>query len=78
MRLLGIGGISVVASDLQLAAPNDGLELLQDVKERWPDVALIGVSSELAPFPGVLPAGAKFASKPFRMSRLTRLSREAV
>lgn len=76
MRILDVG-ISVVASDLQLTTPSDGLELLQAVNDRWPDVSLIGTSAELAPYPGVFPAGAMFASKPFRLNRLTHLLREA-
>ena len=77
MRLLGIGGISVLATDLQVNAEFDGLKLLETARSRWPLLPLVAVSRDLAPFPGVLPIGTRFAGKPYRERRLARLLRAA-
>jgi CheY-like chemotaxis protein len=59
--------VQVLVTDVEMAGGSiDGFELARQVRERWPRLAVIVVSSRKQPGPGDLPDGVVFIPKPYR------------
>jgi DNA-binding NtrC family response regulator len=63
-------GIAVVFTDIQMPGSMDGLRLLAVIKDRWPPIALLVTSGQVAPTVGDIPAGARFLPKPYAQGQL--------
>lgn len=65
-----IDSISVVFTDIQMAGSMDGLGLIAVIADRWPPVALLVTSGQVAPSAENMPNGARFLSKPYAQRQL--------
>ena len=59
------GRITLLFSDVELGAGEDGFELSRETAKRWPDINILIASGRITPGPGEMPEGAIFISKPF-------------
>ena len=68
--LEAIPEITVVFTDIQMPGPMDGLRLVAIIRDRWPPVALLVTSGQVAPPTVGMPIGAQFISKPYMPHQL--------
>ncbi|MBR1092180.1 response regulator [Bradyrhizobium manausense] len=62
--------ISIILSDIDMPPGMDGMALVALVRRRWPPVAIILVSGQVASADVVIPDGGRFFSKPVRPAEL--------
>jgi CheY-like chemotaxis protein len=62
--------IRIILSDIDMPPGMDGMELVAMVRRRWPPVAIILVSGQVAPAEVDIPEGGKFFRKPVRTAEL--------
>jgi CheY-like chemotaxis protein len=62
--------VSVVFTDIQMPGSMDGLTLIAVVADRWPPIALLVTSGQVAPKDEDMPPGARFLSKPYIQGQL--------
>lgn len=62
--------IDLVFTDIKMPGPLDGLGLAEQVRERWPHIALILTSGHLYPADTAMPASVPFLQKPYRAAML--------
>ncbi len=63
--------IRVVFTDVDMPGSMDGLKLAAAVRDRWPPIAIIVTSGQVALKDGMLPAGSVFFSKPYDTDKLS-------
>ena len=68
--------ISVVITDVDMPGTMDGVKLAHFVHGRWPPIRLIVVSGKIGIDEAMLPAGARFFTKPFPEDRLLATVRD--
>lgn len=61
--------ISVICTDVDTPGAMDGLALAQEVRRRWPHIAIVVVSGHYRPVEGDLPTDGRFVPKPYVKSR---------
>ena len=54
-----------IITDAHVPGQIDGWELAQEVRQRWPDLAVVLMSGHSDPSSGPIPDGAEFVSKPY-------------
>jgi len=57
--------ISVLCTDIDMPGEMDGLVLAQEVRRRWPEIAIVVVSGYRRPADGELPDPGRFVPKPY-------------
>lgn len=62
--------ISVLCTDINMPGEMDGLALAQEVRRRWPAVAIVVVSGYRRPEEGEMPDPGRFVPKPYVKSAL--------
>ncbi len=62
--------IKIILSDIDMPPGMDGITLVAMVRRRWPPVAIILVSGQIASADVVIPDGGRFFSKPVRPAEL--------
>lgn len=65
--------ITILFTDIDMPGSMDGIRLAHAVRERWPPVKLVLVSGHKSPSADILPLDSSFFSKPYDMSRLTKM-----
>jgi CheY-like chemotaxis protein len=68
--------VHVVVTDVEMPPGPSGIELAQQVRERWPYIQVLVTSGRV--FPTELPEETVFVPKPWTAESLARLVREAV
>jgi CheY-like chemotaxis protein len=68
--------VHVVVTDVEMPPGPSGIELAQQVRERWPYIQVLVTSGRV--FPTQLPEETVFVPKPWTAESLARLVREAV
>jgi CheY-like chemotaxis protein len=58
--------VSVILSDIDMPPGIDGMALVAMVRDRWPPIAIILVSGQMASDDIKIPEGGVFFSKPYR------------
>lgn len=59
------GEITLLFTDVELGAGENGFALARVAAERWPDISIMVASGQMKPADDDLPAGAIFVPKPF-------------
>jgi DNA-binding NtrC family response regulator len=62
--------IHIILSDIDMPPGMDGMDLVAIVHDRWPPIAIILVSGQIASASVRLPEGGEFFSKPYRSQDL--------
>ena len=70
--------ITVLCTDIDMPGAMDGLALAQEVRRRWPHVAIVVVSGHQRPAAGDLPDQGRFVPKPYLKSAIIRALRETI
>lgn len=70
--------IDVLFTDIDMPGEMNGLMLAQEVRTRWPNVAIVVVSGHHRPTPGQLPDRGKFLPKPYVQDAVMRALRETM
>jgi CheY-like chemotaxis protein len=67
MRVLeGRSDVGIILSDIDMPPGIDGMALAAIVRDRWPPIAIILVSGQMASADIKIPEGGVFFSKPYR------------
>ena len=73
--------IRLIFTDIDMPGTMDGLKLAAYVRTRWPPIKIVVASGKAVVEEGLLPAGSRFFSKPYRddtlLGTLTELLSEA-
>jgi len=73
--------IRLIFTDIDMPGTMDGLKLAAYVRNRWPPIKIVVASGKAVVEEGLLPAGSRFLSKPYRddtlLGTLTELLSEA-
>jgi len=79
INLLGSHGdeVGVLFTDVRMPGSMDGLELSRVVRERWPHIRILVTSGHIRAGSSAL-AGSRFVSKPYRLTQVSALLRQAM
>jgi DNA-binding NtrC family response regulator len=69
--------IRMIITDIDMPGSMDGLKLAAAVSDRWPPIKIIVTSGKHRPGKSDLPDGSFFLAKPYRLSQLTEVVRQA-
>ena len=58
--------IAVLFTDINMPGPMNGLELVDEVRKRWPSIKILVASGDVRPRLSDLPLGSLFLGKPYR------------
>src|SRR5215470_1349816 len=79
IRILeGRSDIGVVFTDIQMAGSMDGLGLVEVIRDRWPDIAVVVTSGRHNGHHIDLPSRARFLPKPYQSNQVAAALRELI
>ncbi len=70
--------ISLVVTDVDMPGGMDGLKLAHFVRQKWPPIQLIVISGKVGLSPEMLPANARFFTKPYQDKHLLGMIGELI
>jgi CheY-like chemotaxis protein len=62
--------VQILLTDIRMPGSMDGLELIETVHRRWPDIKVVIASSHVIPSDGTLDGDAVLVRKPFTPNQL--------
>lgn len=62
--------ISLLFTDIHMPGSMDGLKLAHAVRDRWPPIKILVVSSQVRPQPWGLPSNSYFVGKPYQAATI--------
>jgi two-component system, response regulator PdtaR len=68
--------ISVLCTDIDMPGEMDGLALAQEVRRRWPEIAIVVVSGYRRPAEGEMPDPGRFVPKPYVKAAIIQALRD--